>query len=385
MGYIGNSYLQQSIIPATDFFSGNGATTTFTLTRPVTSVYAIEVVVNNVQQNPANAYTINTLNQLVLTGAPSTGTNNIYVNYNAAVAQANQPGQGTVGNQQLGSISNINSANGNMTLQTNGTTAVTIDQSQNIILGTSTATNTRITGNITTMSGTGALVLPSGTSAQRPSVLSNGMARYNQDALEPEWYGPAGWLKFREYGGPGSSSTNPATSPQQLANLGVATGTYWFLGTGQSAARQLYYRYNYYESKSWVRVFSSPFAGTATVNEVGYSIPWKGFFLQRDSEDYRGTGYFTTYQTFNTRSDTATATSGSYSGYRIYIGQAGGHGFYNTGQSPCNWSNGVGSLGAGYDGSCGSWPNAVRWGVGVSGQPQYSNLSGTVETYIWWD
>lgn len=69
MGYIGNSYNQQVITPATDFFSGNGVTTTFTLTRPVQSVYGIEVVVNNVQQNPSSTYSINASNQLVLVAA----------------------------------------------------------------------------------------------------------------------------------------------------------------------------------------------------------------------------------------------------------------------------------------------------------------------------
>lgn len=128
MAYIGNSYLQQAAQPATDFFSGNGSTTTFTLTRPVQSVYAIEVVVNNVQQNPGSAYTLNTNNQLVLSGAPSTGTNNIYVNYNAVVAQQGTVGQGVVGNQQLGSVSNINAVSTSMTLQIDSSTKLTLDR-----------------------------------------------------------------------------------------------------------------------------------------------------------------------------------------------------------------------------------------------------------------
>ena len=129
MGYIGNSYAQQSITPATDFFSGNGVSTTFTLSRPVQSVYAVEVVVNNVQQNPANAYTINASNQLVLTGAPSTGTSNIYVNYNAVVAQLTTVGQGAVSTAQLGTVNSINSFNSNFTLAINGNNVLTISSS----------------------------------------------------------------------------------------------------------------------------------------------------------------------------------------------------------------------------------------------------------------
>ena len=138
MGYIGNSYAQQAVQPATDFFNGNGSTTAFTLTRPLQTVYTVEVVVNNVQQNPANAYSIsgNTIN---FTAAPSTGTSNIYVNYNAITAQTSvQPGQGTVGNQQLSFITNIASGANSLTLQTGSpsTSALTINTSQFVGIGT---------------------------------------------------------------------------------------------------------------------------------------------------------------------------------------------------------------------------------------------------------
>ena len=61
-------------------FSGNSSTTSFTLTRNVVSPTDIEVIVENVQQEPTTAYTVDgyTLN---FTEAPSTGTNNIYVIY----------------------------------------------------------------------------------------------------------------------------------------------------------------------------------------------------------------------------------------------------------------------------------------------------------------
>ena len=101
MAYLGNSFNQQMFTPATDFFSGNGVTTTFTLTRPMQSAYGLEVIVNNVQQNPSNTYSINASNQLVFVVAPSAGLNNIYVNYNAPIAQINGIGQGTVQSSAL--------------------------------------------------------------------------------------------------------------------------------------------------------------------------------------------------------------------------------------------------------------------------------------------
>ena len=63
-----------------DRFSGNGSTTAFTLSRAVQKAVDIEVFVENVQQEPLTAYdAIGT--SLTFTGAPPSGTNNIYVVY----------------------------------------------------------------------------------------------------------------------------------------------------------------------------------------------------------------------------------------------------------------------------------------------------------------
>ena len=61
-------------------FNGNASTTAFTLTRQVVSPTDINVIVENVLQEPTVAYSVSgyTLN---FTEAPPTGTNNIYVIY----------------------------------------------------------------------------------------------------------------------------------------------------------------------------------------------------------------------------------------------------------------------------------------------------------------
>ena len=61
-------------------FSGDATTTAFTLTRQVVSPTDINVIVENVLQEPTVAYSVDgyTLN---FTGAPGSGTNNIYVIY----------------------------------------------------------------------------------------------------------------------------------------------------------------------------------------------------------------------------------------------------------------------------------------------------------------
>ena len=184
----------------------------------------------------------------------------------------------------------------------------------------------------------------------------------------------------------GTTASNPALSPQQLADAGITTtGFYFYRAAEMSTTIQLYTIFNMADGKPWVRVFSSPFASTATINQVGQSIPWHGILLQQDNTTNRQWTYFATRQLFNTRSDTSTSTSGSVSGVRVFLGQAGGHGFYNTAQLPCNWgSSGSNLIAAGYDGSCGTYPNALRWGLS-NGGVNYSMLgSATVETWLYW-
>jgi hypothetical protein len=104
MAYLGNTATQQAFTPAIDYFSGNGSTVAFTLSRPVASVAQVQVNVNNVAQNPSTAFTVLN-NTITFTGAPSSGTNNIYVQYTSPITQVIQPGQGTVGTTQIADAS----------------------------------------------------------------------------------------------------------------------------------------------------------------------------------------------------------------------------------------------------------------------------------------
>jgi len=79
MSYIGSTPTSQNFISGTDYFNGTGSQTAFTLTRSVNSVNDVEVVVNNVIQQP-NSYTISGTT-LTLSAAPSSGTSNVYVRY----------------------------------------------------------------------------------------------------------------------------------------------------------------------------------------------------------------------------------------------------------------------------------------------------------------
>jgi hypothetical protein len=102
MSYIGSNPVTQSFIAGTDYFNGNGSTTAFTLSRSVVSTNDIQATVNNVVQQPNDAYTVSG-NTITFTSAPSAGTNNVYVRYLSTTTQAISPSQGTVGWAQLNS------------------------------------------------------------------------------------------------------------------------------------------------------------------------------------------------------------------------------------------------------------------------------------------
>ena len=78
MAYIGTSPVGTFGTGAKDRFSGNNSTTAFTLSRSVANVNDIAVFVDNVRQEPTEAYTVSGTT-LSFTGTPATGSNNIYV------------------------------------------------------------------------------------------------------------------------------------------------------------------------------------------------------------------------------------------------------------------------------------------------------------------
>ena len=100
MAYIGFSPSQLAIAPfATKYFTGDGTTTTFTLDQSVPGANEanVEVFVENVQQNPVDAYTIGGAlnNSLIFSEAPVTG-GAIYVIHKGEATYNLQPATGSV-------------------------------------------------------------------------------------------------------------------------------------------------------------------------------------------------------------------------------------------------------------------------------------------------
>ena len=90
MPYLGNNPTANFASVTKDTFSGNASTTAFTLSKPATT-NGVAVYVENVRQIPTTAYAISGTT-LTFTGAPPSGTNNIYVmHHNTPVSTATHP------------------------------------------------------------------------------------------------------------------------------------------------------------------------------------------------------------------------------------------------------------------------------------------------------
>lgn len=180
------------------------------------------------------------------------------------------------------------------------------------------------------------------------------------------------------------SSTNPFTSPVQAQAMNAPAGTYYFKPAGLGTAYQIEYQPRYFDGYPWCCVFRSPYGSTATTNLLGNSLTMKGLLVQRDTLDWRAAVYWNSNQVYNTTSG-LNADSGWVGARKVMLGYAGGHGIYNSNQTPCGWSTGTNSLGAGYTGStCGSFPNTLYWGTGYIDTSTYANRSGTWSHWIYW-
>ena len=102
-------------------FNGDGSTTAFTLDVAPSSTLDIEVFVGNVRQDPNSAYTLSGTT-LTFTGAPPSGTNNIYVVHQAkSVGTIDPPATETVAKQFNGGVVfNEDSADLDFRVESNG-------------------------------------------------------------------------------------------------------------------------------------------------------------------------------------------------------------------------------------------------------------------------
>ena len=108
MPYIGEQLpTNYQSIPTVQRFNGDGSDTTFTLNTAVSSVQDVLVSVDGVIQDTA-AYTIPDGVTLTFTAAPSSGTGNIFVNYNAPQVGTITPAAENKGNFKGGGLFRTN-------------------------------------------------------------------------------------------------------------------------------------------------------------------------------------------------------------------------------------------------------------------------------------
>ena len=281
MSYLGNQPGLTNYVFGLDRFNGTGACTQFTLTRTTDDANTLEVLVNSIQQDPINSYSV-AAGLLTFTEAPSSGSNNIVVIYRstATISYSNiitaQIGDGQVTPSKLsGGLANNNAtawntanaafvqantpsatansaasyANAAFTQANTDVTGITITAgtygnatvyptltlaANGRVTAVGTASATIANGSITaaqldfkSANGVGAVVLPAGTTAQRPSGTS-GSIRYNSTTGQFEGYTTSAW------GSIGGGATGGGNDTVFFLNANTVTANYT-ISTGYNA------------------------------------------------------------------------------------------------------------------------------------------------------
>lgn len=113
MSYLGNTPTDQSFVATVDYFNGDGSTVAFTLSRQVASIAQVQAVIENVPQNPSQAFSV-LGNVITFTSAPPSGSANIYVYYTSPNTKVMAPSASTVDTVALAAaaVTSVKMANG---------------------------------------------------------------------------------------------------------------------------------------------------------------------------------------------------------------------------------------------------------------------------------
>jgi hypothetical protein len=250
MAFIGNTNTTQAFTPAIDYFSGNGSTTAFTLSRPVASVAQVQVTIDNVAQNPSSAYTVSA-NTITFTSAPLSGTNNIYVYYTSPITQVIAPGQGTVTSDSFGTITNFtttgNTVLGDATTDTLtvGVTGIVKDSSGNVGIG-GAATNEGGYARVLQVTGSSEAALEvktgssysyfaqNGTTLQIRNNATSGVMTFATEATERMRIDSSGNLLVGTTAEPSAS-----VSGVKITNPGTVATSRWSRGAGTASTNMI--------------------------------------------------------------------------------------------------------------------------------------------------
>ncbi|MDB4534388.1 hypothetical protein N9242_05890 [Vicingaceae bacterium] len=138
MATLGNVPAEAYTNTVKDSFSGNGSTTAFTMSLP-TVTNDVRVVVENVIQDPTVAYSVSGTT-LTFTSAPPSGTNNVYVVHLGPAVMTTVPPAEIADATTFASSLTVQGAFTSQGIDDNGNaTALTIDGSENVLIGQSTS------------------------------------------------------------------------------------------------------------------------------------------------------------------------------------------------------------------------------------------------------
>jgi len=164
-------------------FSGDGSTTAFTLDIAPSSVFDIEVFVENVRQDPNSAYSISGTT-LTFTGAPPSGTNNIYVVHQAkAVGTINLP---------EGALVDLNGGSDKLVLDADGDTTISADTDDQIDIKIGGADDFKFSANAMNVLSGSTLTIDSGATITNSGTANGfGLTLADQFRLTSDFTGDA--------------------------------------------------------------------------------------------------------------------------------------------------------------------------------------------------
>ena len=392
--------------PIVNTFTGDNVTTSFTLSQAALSANSCLVTVNGITQNYPSNYSVNGTT-LTFTSAPATssvirctqqsiiGTGVVPIDGSITTSKyaANSiPTSAFVANTIPTTAFKANSITTNLIASVSNTTIVGLINSNQI----NTVSNTQITGNIissqitsvantqltgtltrtqldnASSSGTGALSIPFGTTAQRPAANTVGYTRFNTDTGYSEYWTGTVWTPY------GNSSTPTINYLVVAGGGGGATDS--DVGGGGGAGGLL--------------TGVTPITATQT-----YTVTVGGGGSQGSGPDSTGTGGGTNGSQGQSSSigSLVTTVGGGYGGTRS---QAGGSGGSGGGGGDAGAAGGSGTSGQGFPGgnappinSNGGWDQGAGGGAGgaavngtssipsTAGPGLASSISGSSVTY----
>jgi hypothetical protein len=446
MSYIGNQPQYTSFL--TDTFSGNGVTTAFNMRVAPANSAAVIIGISGVLQSP-NDYSV-VGNVLTFSSPPPTGASNISVRYLSLPAS-------NVVTSAYRSVTDITATAGQTTFSTSsytpgfvevfrngvrlGTSNFTATSGVTVVLGSPANAGDLVTvvsffvssvinaipgtaGSVTAnhldasqQGGAGAMLVPVGSTGQRPIGPVTGMVRFNSLTSGMEYYDGRAWLGMSEIssyitaatGGTITTSGNFRihtfnSSDNFIVNTVIGAGTVEYLivaggggggflfGGGGGAGGFLTGTVNLTAGTYAITVGAG---GSTDTN--GLSTPRAG----NSSSAFGITAFGGAGGTPGLTNATNTAAfcpsggsgggGGNYSTQNLYLtmGQIGGNGTAGQGNAgghsswwgSADWGGGGGGGGAGFPGGAAPQGNGPTGGGGSGGSGRASSISGTSVFY----